>query len=80
MNFLPGKYKEVAETFRNDIFMIVSIEASWSKLHEYFNKTDCDTAYVATIILNPLRKSSFFTIRIKRGSSKPTYVPINFGR
>lgn len=60
MDFLLEKYEETAETFRDDLFMVVSIEAGAAKLREYFNKTDRATAYVAAIFLNPLRKWAFF--------------------
>ena len=40
MDFLLEKYEETAETFRDDLFMVVSIEAGAAKLREYFNKTD----------------------------------------
>ena len=40
--------------------MLASIDAGWSKLRDYFNKSDCATAYVAAIVLNPIRKWAFF--------------------
>lgn len=60
MDFLLEKYEDAAETFQDDLFMVVSIEAGAAKLREYFNKTDRATAYVAAIVLNPLRKWAFF--------------------
>lgn len=53
--------------------MLASIEASWSKLRKYFNKTDCATAYIATTVLNSTQNGRFLRIGIKRGSAKPKY-------
>ena len=39
--------------------MLASIDAKWSKLRDYFNKSDRATAYIAANVLNPVRKLAF---------------------
>ena len=40
--------------------MLASIDARWSKLRNYFNKSDRAIAYIVAIVLNPVRKWAFF--------------------
>lgn len=60
MDFLLEKYEQGIEKFQDNRFMLASIDARWSKLRVYFNKLDRATAYIAAIVLNPVRKWAFF--------------------
>lgn len=60
MHFLLERYETAAETFHDDRFMAVCIDAEWSKVRKYFDKFDRSTAYIAVIVLNPVRKWAFF--------------------
>ena len=60
MDFLLEKYEQGAEEFQDNRFMLASIHAGWSKLRDHFNKSDRATAYIAAIVLNPVRKWAFF--------------------
>lgn len=55
-DLLLEKYEQGAEEFRGIRFMFSSIDAGWSKLRDYFNKSDRAIAYIAAIVLNPVRK------------------------
>lgn len=56
IKFLLEKYEQNAEKFQDNRFILASINTGWSKLHDYFNKSDHATAYIVAIVLNSVQK------------------------
>lgn len=44
--------------------MLISIKAGWSKLYNYFNKSDQAIDYITAIVLNHSQKWAFLMMRI----------------
>lgn len=53
------KFESGKEVFHQDEYMSMYIEASWSKITKYYNKTDRASANVATMLLNPVHNWSY---------------------
>ena len=61
MDFLLEVFIEGTETYRNHPHMHKAIQAGYTKLLTYWNRTERSPAYIAGIVLNPIQKWSYFS-------------------
>ena len=60
MDFLAEVFTDAAERFSAHGFMYKAIQVGYTKLLEYWNRTERAPAYIAAIVLNPTQKWSYF--------------------
>lgn len=60
MDFLLERFEEAEVQFATHTFMRESVQAGYTKMLQYWNKTERSPAYVAAIVLNPALKYMYF--------------------
>lgn len=60
MDFLIDRFEKAANQFAQHPFMRESIEAGYTKLLKYWNRTERSPVYIAAIVLDPTQKWSYF--------------------
>ena len=61
MDFLAETFEEASTTYGDHAFMQQSIQAGYTKLLKYWNRTERSPAYIAAIVLNPTQKWRYFS-------------------
>ncbi len=60
MDFLANTFEDAIEEFADNPFMHESLQAGYTKLLKYWNKTERSPAYIAAIVLDPTVKWQYF--------------------
>ena len=61
MDFLAETFENATEKYRDHPYMQPSIQAGYTKLLKYWNRTERSPAYIAAIVLNPTQKWAYFS-------------------
>ncbi len=62
LDFLVARFEKAIEVYEasNDQFIMSSLQAGWSKILKYWNRTERSPVYIAAIVLDPTLKWSYF--------------------
>lgn len=64
------KYEWGEDKFQDNRSILASIDEKWSKLGDYFNKSDCVTAYIMVMVFNNFENEHFSIMGIEAEGTK----------
>ena len=74
MDYLLSHYEQSSTQYSRNDFMKPCIETGWSKLREYYQKTDDTPLYTAAVVLDPSWKWTYFDEHW--ADTHPEWIPI----